>query len=75
MAAVDAPETAGSVLEQAGSGVARPGSAFDRLSGALQYQIVNTLGFRELRRLFPEASLIRERFLGSTESLVAMRRP
>jgi ATP-dependent Lhr-like helicase len=24
-------------------------TAFDRLSGALQYQIVNTLGFRELR--------------------------
>jgi hypothetical protein len=36
---------------------------------------IRLLGYREMRRLFPEASLIRERFLGSTKSLVALRRP
>ena len=34
---------------------------------------VRLLGFRELRSLFPGARIIRERFLGITKSLIAVR--
>jgi SAM-dependent methyltransferase len=36
---------------------------------------VRLLGFREMARLFPGASIIRERFLGITKSLIACRYP
>lgn len=36
---------------------------------------IRLLDARELGRLFPEAEIVRERFLGFTKSLIAIRRP
>jgi hypothetical protein len=34
---------------------------------------IRLLGARETRRLFPDAEIVRERFLGLTKSLIAVR--
>jgi hypothetical protein len=55
--------------------VARP--APDRRDFYIEHFLrdIRLLGPRELRELFPAARILRERFLGVTKSLIAIRRP
>ena len=57
---------------------ARPQSAQPALHAGLagggQWEEITLLGARDLRRLFPDAEIHREKVLGLTKSLIAVRR-